>query len=136
MLRSRIGLTLVSAVVLATAVPARGDQDYCIDTLHIYLFKEFKIPKAGECTPVSGFQIGGLPNVVSGAACTASDGGFVTFGVTTYLSIFTTFSFIRLELPSQTGNAVETVARDPDHVFSNSGTASREECPSPTPPLP
>jgi hypothetical protein len=136
MIRSRIGLALVSAVVLATAVPARGAQDYCIDTLHIYLFKDFRMPKPGECTPVSGFQIGGLPNVVSGAACAASDGGFVTFGVTTYLDIFTTFSFIRLELPSETGTATELVARDPDRVFSNSGSASREECPSPTPPLP
>jgi hypothetical protein len=103
-------LVILAAGSLATASAFAGD--YCITEVGgnlggVFVALNFAIPKAGHCANFLGFcETGCSPdNVTHGVACTASSGSHVSFGLTTYyLASNREFDWIRLDLPSSTGN--------------------------------
>ena len=101
-----LGGCIVFALLLAAR--AMADEDYCIDNLvspnDPFVLKAFKIPKAGECTTVIGHHVFA---VLSGVACSASNGSHVTFGFTRYNEHSRATYHIDLQLPSQFGGGDE-----------------------------
>jgi hypothetical protein len=136
MVRSRIGLAILSFAVLAAAAPAMAGQDFCIRRSigGTFVLKDFKFPQPGECTLFSGYFGDTTPNALSGVACTASSGDFVTFGMTTYALGNRLFDSIRMgPLPAGTGDG--TVLGLPFPTTQQGYDAFGGECPSPTPPV-
>ena len=73
----RAALLTVALVLGATAAHAT---DACYQGVggSVLVFKKFKLPRAGECSPINGFQQDSNCILV-GAACGTSDGFFVHF---------------------------------------------------------
>jgi hypothetical protein len=121
---------IVSGLLLAAATPAMGDADYCIDAPGIspFVLRAFKIPKAGECSTLIGTHVF---SVLSGVACTASNGDHVTFGFTRYSERQRAIYHIDLHLASQNGVGDELLL-PPGESFPSFST-SGGECASPVP---
>ena len=98
-------------VVCSAAARSADAADYCIklsgSATSTYVGKGFTPPSSGTCKAWQGFCTNGCSpdNVQIGIACTASNNSHISFGITTYYLLSNRqFDFIRLNLPSHTGN--------------------------------
>ena len=78
-------LLTLALVLGATAAPA-ADSCYRGVGGTVLVFKKFKLPRAGECSPISGFQQDSN-RILTGAACGTSDGFLVHFNFNQYLPL-------------------------------------------------
>jgi len=79
-------LATVAAFVALTAAPAAA-KDFCIDRDDTapnpdFVFRNFKLPKAGKCKPLLGFVNTFGRSAITGTACGSSDGTHVSFVLT------------------------------------------------------
>ena len=108
MTRSSLGLALCAA---ALATPAMA-KDFCLSNNGTDLFvvgKGFKIPSKGQCKPFGGFFEGS--DLVSGNACTRSDGSAVYLNLNFSPGGGVENDNITLSLPSMTGTGFDCYDR-------------------------
>ena len=142
MIRSRIGLAVLSFAVLVSAAPAMAGSDFCIFrsgapppvTPEPLVLQDFKFPKPGECVLFSGYLAVPSPTPLSAVACTASSGLFVTFGITSYSVFSRWFDFVHLPSSNLQGNG--TLLGLPETTGLIAYLAIGMECPSSLPSVP
>jgi hypothetical protein len=106
---SRI-LQAIMAVTLTFGVAATASAaDLCLDSGGIvFVAKKFKVPRPGKCAPVYGQQQN-TATVMSGVACTRSDGTAVRIQTTTSQNPLPTsieWDHYNLSLPALTGTVL------------------------------
>ncbi len=112
----RIGLPIATLILVLGASPHAQAGDLCLDSNATYVFKRFKIPPAGRCRSLSGFEGSGSSRPgITGSACTWSDGSRVDFTFTSMAlinpppdtQVVAREHFARIDLPSLTGTDYE-----------------------------
>lgn len=127
----RAALFTLALVLGATAVHA-ADTCYQGASGNILVFKKFKLPRAGECSPITGFQHDS-DCTLAGTACGSSDGLQVDFNFN-YICHFAGFGtyFFFTDRSIQQGDGVFCQPNLSTGQFScPSFIASRVTCPTP-----
>ena len=75
---TRIAMGLALALLLGAGAAHAADTCYQGAFGNILVFKKFKLPRASECSPITGYQHGS-DCTLSGTACGTSDGLLVHF---------------------------------------------------------
>jgi hypothetical protein len=105
-MRNRLlGLSLVTLVLFTTATPTAAG-DFCIDEGggSIWVGKNFRLPRPGQCKPWHGFLLTSFSNVSlsTGTGCTASDGTKFRLHLSNIRENVVFEDYIILPLPSLT----------------------------------
>jgi hypothetical protein len=127
----RAALLTVALALGATAAHA-ADACYAGVGGSVLVFKKFKLPRAGECSPISGFQQGSNCTL-AGTACGTSDGLLVHFNFSQicHTNGFGTYSFFT-DRSIQQGDALFCQQNLSTGQFScPTFIASRVSCPAP-----
>jgi hypothetical protein len=127
----KAALFTLALVLGATAVHAA---DACYQGIggNILVFKKFKMPRAGDCTPIQGFQHNS-ECTVSGTACGTSDGFLVkyNFDLICHSHPFGTYAFDTDRSILQ-GDGVFCQVNTADGQYScPTSIVSRVTCPAP-----
>ena len=74
------------------------------------MLRKFKVPAHGSCSPVAGnVPTSGDNRVVSGAACTKSDGSLLEMHLDIQTGVNVYQDYVQIPLPSLSGGTVQQV---------------------------
>jgi hypothetical protein len=127
-----MGALLTVALALGATAAHAGDACYQGVGGSVLVFKNFKLPRAGACSPINGFQHGSNCTL-AGTACGTSDGFLVHFNFNQicHFAGFGTYAF-DTDRSIQQGDALFCQQNLSTGQFScPTFIASRVTCPTP-----